>query len=229
MTTSTERFEQEAYRAADTATEILLVRHGASQAFVPGEAFPLLGTQGDPPLSPAGREQAAKVCERLRHEPIDNIYVTKLARTTETATPLLEATGLFAEVSPHLHELHFGEWEGGLARKKLREMTDPAAIEATRTGKWDAVPGAEKWADFTARLQLGLEEIAEANPGSNLVVFAHGITIRAIVAELVDAQKRLSPVENGSISHIVHTEGTWMVRSFNDASHLLPLFTRGER
>ncbi len=226
MTSSTERFEQEAYRAADSATEILLVRHGASQAFVPSEAFPMLGTQGNPSLSPAGKEQAAKVCDRLRDEPIDRIYVTKLSRTLETAAPLLEATGLTAEVSPHLHELHFGEWEGGLARKKLREMIDPAAIEATRTGKWDLVPGAEKWDAFMARLRTGLEEIVSSNPGSNVVVFAHGITIRAIVAELVDAEKRLSPAENGSISHIVHTDGTWLVRSFNDASHLMSLFTR---
>lgn len=106
-------------------------------------------------------------------------------------------------------------------------MTDPAAIEANRSGKWDSVPGAEKWTDFTARLMLGLDEIVSDNAGANVVVFAHGIAIRAIVSELAGAQKRLSPVENGAISHLVHTAGTWMVHSYNDASHLLPLFTRG--
>lgn len=37
METNDQRFEQEAYRAANEATEILLVRHGATQALVPGE------------------------------------------------------------------------------------------------------------------------------------------------------------------------------------------------
>ena len=226
MSTKNERYEQETFRAGDDATEILLVRHGASQAFVPGEDFPMLGDQGDPPLSEAGREQAAKVCARLQNEPIDKVYVTKLARTLETATPLLEATGLTAEVSPHLHEIHFGEWEGGLARKKFREQTDPAAIEAAKTGKWDAVPGAEKWDAFIARLQAGLDEIVEANPAGNVVVFSHGVVIRGVVRTLVDAQHRLGSLENCSISHILYAHGTWTVRSFNDTAHLLPLFTR---
>ena len=44
--------------------------------------------QGDPELAIAGREQAERVGERLRHLPIDAIYVTNLTRTHETAAPL---------------------------------------------------------------------------------------------------------------------------------------------
>ena len=44
---------------------------------------------------------------------------------------------------------------------------------------------------------------------------------------MTTSTERFEQVENGSISHIVHTHGTWLVRSFNDASHMLPLFTRG--
>jgi len=219
-------YAQHEYRSPDDATEILLVRHGASQAFVPGEDFPMLGDQGDPPLSPEGRVQAEKVCARLAWEPIEKVYVTKLQRTIETAAPLLEELGLEAEVSPHLHEIHFGDWEGGLARQKLTELTDPAAIEARRTGTWDSVPGAERWEDFTARVTLGLNEIAAANPGGNVAAFAHGVVIGAATRTLIDAPRRLGTVENCSITHLIKTGDVWMIRSFNDTAHLMSLFTR---
>ena len=219
-------YGQHRFRSPQHATEILLVRHGATQAFVPGEDFPMLGDQGDPPLSEEGKEQAEKVCARLAWEHIDAVYVTRLQRTAQTAAPLLAQIGLGAEVSPHLHEIHFGDWEGGLARKKMAELTDPAAIAARRSGTWDSVPGAERWDGFTARITKGLLEIAESNRGRNVVVFAHGVTIGAAARTLVGANRRLGTVENCSITHLIHMDDEWSLRSFNDSAHLMSLFTR---
>ena len=44
--------------AAEGATEIVLVRHGASEAAVEGAKFPLVDGHSDPPLSDAGHSQA---------------------------------------------------------------------------------------------------------------------------------------------------------------------------
>jgi probable phosphoglycerate mutase len=57
---SEERYNQERWVPPADATELVLVRHGASAAAIPGRPFPLRDGQGDPPLAPDGREQAAR-------------------------------------------------------------------------------------------------------------------------------------------------------------------------
>ena len=55
-----ERYPQRAFAPPPDATEVVLVRHGASAAAVPGEPFPLVLGRGDPPLSPEGAAQAER-------------------------------------------------------------------------------------------------------------------------------------------------------------------------
>ena len=100
-------YRQQRFTRPPGATEILLVRHGESRAARPGESFPLVDGHGDPELSETGRRQAELVGERLRHEPIDAIYVTTLRRTLETAQPLLRHRGVEARVEPDLREVHW--------------------------------------------------------------------------------------------------------------------------
>ena len=89
-----ERYPQRAWALPDNATEVLLVRHGASQDAVPGEPFEMLEGHADPPLSPIGEQQAALVGARLAADPPDALFVTSLRRTVQTAAPLVAATGL---------------------------------------------------------------------------------------------------------------------------------------
>ena len=111
-----DRYPQKRFAPPPGATEIVLVRHGASAAAVPGQPFDLLDGHADPPLAPEGREQARAVAERLRDERIDGLFVTPLRRTAETAEPLAEATGLNPVVVPELREVMLGDWEGGELR-----------------------------------------------------------------------------------------------------------------
>ncbi|HYC82730.1 MAG TPA: histidine phosphatase family protein, partial [Solirubrobacterales bacterium] len=87
-------FEQTPYELPPGATELILVRHGASSPPVEGEPNPLVGGHSDPALAEAGRAQAELVAEGLRHEPIAAIFVSTLRRTQETAAPLAEVLGI---------------------------------------------------------------------------------------------------------------------------------------
>ena len=51
-------YRQPRFQAPPGATELILVRHGESQAAVDGQPFELVDGQGDPALAPNGREQA---------------------------------------------------------------------------------------------------------------------------------------------------------------------------
>jgi 2,3-bisphosphoglycerate-dependent phosphoglycerate mutase len=84
-----ERYPQRAWALPDDATEVLLVRHGASQDAIPGEPFELLDGHANPALSPIGRDQAALVGARLAKDPPDALFITSLRRTAETAQPLI--------------------------------------------------------------------------------------------------------------------------------------------
>jgi probable phosphoglycerate mutase len=213
-------YRQPRFQAPPASTELILVRHGESQPAVESEPFPLVDGHGDPSLSPEGTEQAARVCARLATERIDAIYVTTLRRTLETASALAELLGLTPQVEPDLREVYLGEWEGGQFRQRVAEL-DPIAVRMMEEERWDVIPGAEPGPDFSARVRRGVERIAAACPDQRVAVFAHGGTIGEILAQAAGSRPwAFATADNASISHLVVTPQRWIVRRFNDTSHL---------
>jgi 2,3-bisphosphoglycerate-dependent phosphoglycerate mutase len=213
-------YRQHRFQPPPGATELILVRHGESAAAVDGQSFDLVDGHGDPPLSPDGRDQAARVCARLGTERIDAIYVTTLRRTSETAAALAELLGLTPIVEPDLREVYLGEWEGGEFRKRVAEM-DPIAVRMITEERWDVIPGGEPATDFTARVRGAVERIAAAHPDQRVAVFAHGGVIGEVFAQAAGSRPwAFNGSDNASISHLVVTPQRWVVRRFNDTSHL---------
>ena len=207
------------------------MRHGESAAHVEGTPFPLVEGHGDPPLAPEGEQQARLVADRLiaSGEQIADIYVTSLQRTHQTAAPLAERLGIVPKVEPGLREVFLGDWEGGELRRRVIDR-DPIAIALFETGRWDVIPGAEADVDFRARVQHSLERIAAAHPDQLVVVVVHG----GVIGQAINIAARatgfgFTGADNASITHLVITEGRWIVRCFNDTSHLSPTFSsKGE-
>ncbi len=220
-----QEYRQTGFRPPPGATELFLVRHGASAAHVPGQVFDMVDGHGDPPLAPEGREQAERLAERFAQEHIDALYVTTLQRTHQTAAPLATRLGLEPVVEPDLREVGLGEWEGGTFREKVAEG-DPLAHQMITEGRWDVIPGAEPMDSFQARVSAGLERIVAAHPGQRVVVVVHGGVIGVALGQAVGASYGFAFVgaDNGSVSHLVATDGRWIVRRFNDTSHLGPGF-----
>lgn len=220
MATETIEYGQRPFAAPPGATEILLVRHGQSAAYRPGEPFALVDGQGDPPLSDHGCWQAEQVGIRLAGTPIDAVYVTTLRRTVQTAAPLLARIGLEAVVEADLREIHLGEWEGGVFREKVANR-DPAFLEVERTGDWGAIPGAETFAQLQARVVGALARIHAERPGQRVVAVSHGGAIGAALAHATGAAPMaMSAADNASINHLVVLGDRWILRRYNDTGHL---------
>ena len=202
------------------STSILLVRHGESAPARPEAPFPLVDGHGDPELAPEGRAQADRVADRLDGEPLQALYVSNLRRTSETAAPLARRLGLQPEVVPDLREVHLGDWEGGLFRIRMIENST-IAQRMLQEERWDVVPGAEDSERFAARVRGAITEIAGRHPDQFVAVFTHGGVIGQALALATGSRPfAFNGADNASISHLVVAGDRWIVRTFNDTSHL---------
>jgi probable phosphoglycerate mutase len=97
----------------------------------------------------------------------------------------------------------------------------PVAIRIFEEQRWDVIPGAEAAAPFAARVRAAVERIAAAHPDQRVAAFAHGGTIGEILHQTTDSRPfAFMGADNASISHIVVTEQRWILRRFNDTTHL---------
>ncbi len=216
-------YPQRDYSRPPEAIEIVLARHGASEAVVDGETLELLEGQADPALAPEGRMQAHALAMRLAEERFDAIFITPLRRTAETAAPLAAMTGLEPQVVPELREVHLGELDGGAFRIALHNG-DPRIPEVFATERWDVIDGAERMEDFERRTRSGIERIVAASrPGATVVAVVHGGVIGELCRQACGSRAfSFVHADNASISRlIVFPDGRWSVRSFNEGGHLL--------
>jgi 2,3-bisphosphoglycerate-dependent phosphoglycerate mutase len=204
------------------STDVLLVRHGESGSMVRGAALALTDGQTDPPLAPGGTAEAESVGARLARQHIDAIYTSPLRRCVETSEPLAGALGLTPQVEQDLREVFMGEWEGGLYRKKFAER-DPIALRMLAEQRWDVIPRAEPAPEFTERIRSVIATVAARHVRGKIAVFTHAGVIGEALAQASGAEPFtfIGP-NNASISQLVVTPDKWVIRRFNDASHLEP-------
>jgi probable phosphoglycerate mutase len=214
-----ERYHQERWIPPDGATELLVVRHGASAAAVPGRPFPLRDGQGDPPLAPEGREQAARVAARLSGA--TSLFVSPFTRARETAEPIAAACGLEPVVIGDLREVHTGELEGGEFRIRVARG-DPLIARLFAEERWDVIPGGEPSEAFAERVRSAAAAVvAAAGPGMAIVV-SHGAWIAELCRQATESRPfAFLMVDNASITRLIALpDGRWVLAGFNDTAHL---------
>ncbi|MEZ5122198.1 MAG: histidine phosphatase family protein [Solirubrobacterales bacterium] len=220
--TDRDAFHQHPFSLPAGATEIVLVRHGASEAAMEGTAFPLVDGRSDPALSDTGLTQAREVARRLAHEAFAGLFVSPLRRTHQTAAPIAQALGLEPQVIAELTEVGLGEFEGGQYRIRVARG-DPIIKQVFAQERWDAIPGGEPRAQFAPRVRRAVEQIvARTGPDAVAVAIAHGAVIGELCAQ-ASASRPFAFVhaDNCSISRlVVQADGRWLLRSFNDIAHL---------
>jgi probable phosphoglycerate mutase len=202
-----------------------VIRHGESSPAREDQPHDLVDGHSDPPLDPVGEAQALRLADRLASEPIAAICVTTLRRTVQTAAPLAARLGLTPTVIADLREVRLGEWEGAAFRKHTSEG-HPLAVQMFTEQRWDAIPGGEPTAEFSERVRRGVGAIAAAHPNQRVAVVVHGGVIGMMMSIATGASTfAFVGADNASISQIVVAEDRWIVRRFNDTTHLDPALT----
>lgn len=154
---------------------ILLARHGRTADNAEGR---ILGRR-DPPLDPAGREEAAALAAAVAGASLAALWTSPLRRARETAAIVGEATGLVPVVLDDLVESRRGAWEGRPFAELVAE--EPEAFAAFERGDPGfAFPGGESLREQAERTRRALDAIAYG-PQPALAI-AHAGTIRAALA-----------------------------------------------
>ena len=213
-------YRQPRYAPPPGAADLFLIRHGESAPARAGISFPMKDGHGDPALHPVGEKQAVAVRDRLQYGSFAALYVTKLMRTHQTAAPLAAHLGMTPIENPDLHEVHLGDWDGGLYRIKAANG-DPVYRQVIAEQDWGAIPGAETRAAFFARVRRGLLTIAQAHPDECVAVFVHAGVVAAAMALATGSEPfAFQGAANGSISRLVIKDAQMIVRGFNETRHL---------
>lgn len=197
-------------------TEVLLIRHGRSADVVPGTP-----ESHDPGLHEVGRAQAQALARRLASKRIDAVYASHLARAIETARPLADARGLPVTVIEDLQEVLLGDWGEGEFRRRAA-IGDPEFLAAMATGRWDAIPGAERDEDLRARVTTTVLGFGAAHIDQTVAVVSHGGAINACLAGLLEINRsHIAAIENTSITTVHLRDGApARLITMNDCNHI---------
>ncbi|MFC3123961.1 histidine phosphatase family protein [Pseudoroseomonas globiformis] len=207
------------YTAGVTPTRIFLIRHALVE---PSARLVMYGSMDVAVCAVAMAEDAATyrwLADRLPQEA--RWFHTPLSRTRATAEAIFAAghPPRSMEMEPRFVEQHLGEWQG-LTHEQFTTMLRDPPHPFWPHGADETPPGGESLRDvMERRVGPALEDLVAQYPGEDLVVVAHGGSIRAAVAHALQLDPhqalRLS-VRNLSLTRLENHGGEWRVNSINE-------------
>ena len=152
--------------------------------------------------------------------------VTQLGRTRATAAAIFAAgyPPQSLETETDLAEQHLGEWQG-IAHEALTERLRHPPHPFWPHAAEERPPGGESLRDVRARVGPVMDRLAERHGGQDVVVIAHGGSIRAAIAHALDLspQQALNfSMRNLGLTRLEKHGGDWRVVSINEEPWTLP-------
>ena len=147
-------------------------------------------------------------------------FHTHLSRTRATAAAIFAAGHPEAPltVEPRFAEQHLGQWQG-LSHEAITAMLRDPPHPFWPHGAFERPPGGESLEDVVARIGPALEEMTQAHAGGDVVIVAHGGSIRAAIAHALKLDPHQAfqfSVKNLSLTRLENQDGHWRVMSVNE-------------
>lgn len=178
---------------------LILIRHGESQWNLENRFTGWV----DVPLSAKGEQEAKTAAEKLKSYKFDKAFTSKLQRANNTLKIILQAsnqTNIPTEYDVALNERHYGALQG-LNKGETAQKYGDEQVKIWRrsydvpppTEKTDLNPEgkSESLKDTAARTLPYWEKniFPEIKNGKNIIVAAHGNSLRSIVMHLDNLTK----------------------------------------
>ncbi len=163
---------------------LVLIRHGESQWNLENRFTGWI----DVPLTEKGREEARRAGEKIRHTRFDKAYTSVLQRAIETLSIVLKVINqedIPIAYDQALNERHYGDLQG-LNKAETAEKYGKGQVHLWRRSYDVAPPGGESLKDTAARTLPYFEQhiLPDLRAGKNILVSAHGNSLRSIVMHL---------------------------------------------
>lgn len=163
---------------------LVLIRHGQSQWNLENRFTGWI----DIPLTDKGREETRKGAQQLKGIRFAKAFTSNLIRAHETLDIVLDVIrqkGIPVEKDEALNERHYGELQG-LNKDEMKKKFGEKQVKLWRRSYDIAPPGGESLKDTAARTLPYFKEkiLPEVVAGKNILVSAHGNSLRSIVMDL---------------------------------------------
>ncbi len=163
---------------------LVLVRHGESQWNLENRFTGWV----DVPLTDTGRREAARAGELLTGTHFDIAYSSVLLRANETLDIILRGlaqTDLRVVKDEALNERHYGDLQG-LNKAETAKKYGDEQVHIWRRSYDVPPPGGESLKDTAARTLPYYDRVIapDVAAGKNVLVVAHGNSLRSIVMQL---------------------------------------------
>jgi broad specificity phosphatase PhoE len=212
------------YAGRVTTTRLFLIRHALVE---PSARLTMYGTMDVGLCELALRQEAASYRWLAARLPQPARWlVTPLSRTRATAAAVFAAGYPQAEleVEHDLIEQRLGDLEGlphDVFFERLRHPPHPFwSIHAE-----ERPPGGESFDDVVGRVGPALERLVAENAGGDLVIVAHGGSIRAAIAHAMGVSGHAVlafSVKNLSLTRLEKVGTDWRVAAVNEEPFTLP-------
>lgn len=163
---------------------LVLLRHGQSQWNLENKFTGWV----DVPLTAEGAEEARRAGEKLKGFKFDVAYTSVLQRAQKTLEIVLDVIGqqnLPTHKDQALNERHYGDLQG-LDKAETAEKFGDEQVKIWRRSYDVPPPGGESLKDTADRTLPYFEKhiLEELRQGKNVLIAAHGNSLRSIVMDL---------------------------------------------
>ena len=147
--------------------KITLVRHAQPEWVKDGFSV------DNPPLATLGFEQAELLGQWCEGQHFDEVLVSPLVRTQQTAAPMLNTLKRDLEIEPWLEEIRNPVWHGTPEEKAAEAWR--AEKNKVSSDRWNGIDGGERVISFVDRINVGaslfLEERGIVRSNTDLPVW----------------------------------------------------------
>ncbi len=178
----------------------------------------------DSPLTDLGRQQAAKLGDRIKDIDFDIAYCSSSGRTLQTTQIALGGRKVEIIQRDQLRELNFGDWEGKTWQEI--EATNPEQLYNLWKDPANYQPqNGESIDQLITRIKAEFRRIAEKHLGQTVFVAVHGGVVKSLMyayqhGVLKEFWTSEPYAHSASLSILTYQNGQFSFDLLPDAKHL---------
>lgn len=215
---------------------IYFVRHGETYLNFYGR----MQGWSNAPLTDEGQVDVRRSGKGLEDVKFEAVYTSDLQRTVDTAELLIEENKktdpeIEMLLMPEFREIFFGVFEGEYGETAYQEVAEHLGYDTadkmfgdvdqfermSAFKQLDPNHHAEDFMEFWSRVEQGLIKVIDKHrdSGENILIVAHGGTIRLILENLIPDLDDPSALLNASVSVAHYADGFYHLDRYGDVSH----------